>query len=298
MDRNYSRVVVQAPAKVNLTLDIVGRREDGYHLLDMVMQSVDLCDLLLIARVEGEGIRVTCSRPVAPEDERNIVYRAAMHFFRGTGLPAQGLSIHLDKRIPVEAGMAGGSADAAAVLVGLDRLFGTSLSPEQLQEIGLCAGADVPFCLTGGCAFVQGIGERVTPLPPLPPCFFVAVKPPVGMSTAAAFRLYDSQPHVPRRPGAEAMLAAVRAGDLVAVGNNMHNIFEQIAPPAEVGAIKGTLLRSGALGAVMTGSGTAVVGLFEREEGARQALRNLRGQAAEAALVRPEGQGPRILHTG
>ena len=299
MSENYycNRVVVQAPGKVNLSLDITGCREDGYHLLDMVMQTVDLSDILIIERKNSDTIDIVSSFPNMPQGEQNICHHAAQHFFKATGLPAQGLDIQISKHIPMQAGMAGGSADAAAVLRGLDRLFETALTDEQLCEIGLLSGADVPFCLTGGCAFVQGIGEKILSLPALPNCWMVIAKPPVGMSTGMAFNLYDTM-GVTHRPDTTSMLAAVKSGNLAAIGTNLRNVFEQITNIPEVETLKGIMLCDGALGAVMTGSGTAVVGLFDEEADAKTALRHLREQVAETYLTRPTESGARVVLVG
>ena len=292
-----SRVVVQAPGKVNLSLDITGTNDQGYHLMEMVMVSIDLSDILLIGRREENELRITCSNSEIPEDDTNIVHRAAREFFRYTGLPSQGLSIHIDKRLPVEAGLAGGSADAAGLLRGLDRLFETELSTEQLCEIGVICGADVPFCLVGGCCLAQGIGELLTPLAPLPRnCQFAIAKPPQGSSTRVAFRNYDQLTHRIPRPNTQAMLAAVAVGDLDGVGQNMRNVLQQVNTIEEVETLLGIMLCDGALGSVMTGTGSAVVGLFSDEKNAKRALRHLREQVSQAYLARPLEHGAWILH--
>ena len=177
------RLTVPAPAKLNLSLDIVGVREDGYHLLRMIMQTIDLCDQIVLER--ADEISLTCNLPELPCDERNLAVRAAHAFFERTGLPG-GVRMTLDKNIPHGAGMGGGSADAAAVLKGLNELCGTDLSQQELCEIGLRLGADVPFCIVGGTQLAEGVGERLTPLPPLPDCFLLVAKPEQGVSTPEA----------------------------------------------------------------------------------------------------------------
>ena len=291
-----SRVVVQAPGKVNLSLDVVGTDNRGYHLLEMVMQSIDLSDLVLIGRGEREEIRVTCSSSEIPEDDTNIVHSAATHFFAETGLARQGLSVHIDKRLPVQAGLAGGSADAAALLRGLDRLFETCLSREQLCEIGLKCGADVPFCIVGGCCYAQGVGEILTPLPALPACRIAVAKPPRGMSTRIAFGRYDKAGKDLERPNTQAMLDSVAAGNLAGVGQNMFNVLQQVNTVEEVEVLTGILLCDGALGAVMTGSGTAVIGLFQDSAQAKTARRHLREQVAQAWIAAPLDHGAQLLH--
>jgi len=291
-----SRVVVQAPGKVNLSLDITGTDARGYHLMEMVMLSIDLSDVLLVGRRSDDAIRVTCSSSAVPEDETNIAYDAAVRFFAATGIQPQGLSIHIDKRVPVQAGMAGGSANAAAVLCGLNRLFETGLDQDRLCAIGLECGADVPFCIMGGCCHARGVGEILTPLAPMPDCFFAIAKPPRGMSTRAAFKRYDDMAAGVARPNTAAMLNAIAAGDLAAIGGNMFNVLEQVNPVEEVEMLRGIMLCDSALGAVMTGSGTAVVGLFAEEKQAKRCVRHLAEQVEEAYLAVPVEHGARILH--
>lgn len=291
-----NRVVVQAPGKVNLALNVNGTDGKGYHLLEMIMQSIDLSDILLIGRRDENELRVTCSSSEIPEDDTNIVHRAAEAFFRETGVARQGLSIHIDKRLPVQAGLAGGSADAAAVLCGMNRLFETGLDTRQLCDIGLACGADVPFCIVGGCCLAQGVGELLTPLPPLPDCILAVAKPPQGMSTRVAFTRFDEADREFERANVQDMQAAIMAGDLAGVGRNMGNVLQQANTVEEVEVLHGIMLCDGALGAVMTGTGTAVVGLFENAKAAKSALRHLREQVAQAYLTKPIGGGAVILH--
>lgn len=291
-----NRVVVQAPGKINLSLDITGTTNDGYHTLDTVMQAVDLRDVVVVGKRPGGEVRVTCSRADVPEDDTNIAHKAAMTFFRQLNLPVQGISIHIDKVIPVQAGLAGGSADAAAVLRALDRLFETGLTTEQLREFGERVGADVPFCLEGGCSLAQGKGELLTPLSGLPDCTIAIAKPPKGMSTRYAFSLYDQFKEDLGRPDTVSMVKAIEARNLAEIGRNMFNVFEQLTNLAEVEMLKGVLLVDGAVGAVMSGSGSAVVGLFVTEKEARHSLRNLQEQVGEAYLAKPISTGAEIIH--
>jgi len=293
------RVVVKAPCKINLSLDITGRGRDGYHLLETVMHAADLSDLLVVGKAIGGEVRVTCSRRDLPEDDANIAHRAAQAFFAAAGLPVQGVSIHLDKAIPMEAGLAGGSTDAAGVLWALNHLFGTSLEPVRLREIGLAVGADVPFCVEGGCALARGVGELLTPLAPLQDCCFAIAKPRAGANTRRAFGLFDARAgELAGRVQTQSMLTAIAAGDLAAVGASMGNVFEEINSVDEVDLLKDSMLRAGALGAVMSGSGTAVVGLFARAEVAELALPRLRVWDSHACLARPLDHGALILHAG
>ncbi len=290
------RVVVQAPGKLNLSLNITGTNQDGYHTLETVMQAVDLSDLLIISKIPGKKLRITSSNPLVPEGDTNIVHKAANYFFAATGLSSQGLSIHIDKRLPMEAGLAGGSADAAAVLVGLNRLYETGLSVEQLCQIGVHCGADVPFCIQGGCCLAKGIGEILTPLGMIPGCTIAIAKPSKGMSSQQAYQLYDKYQHPIERPNTQAMLDAIAAGDLDGVGKNLHNVFEQVGNQDVVELLKGIMLCDGAVGALMSGSGTAVFGLFHHQKDAKVCVKHLQEQVGEAFLAQPTADGPMILH--
>lgn len=279
---------VKANAKINLTLDITGKREDGYHFLRMVMQSVTLCDTLTL-RTEGKGIRLFCDRSEIPCNELNTVYKAASAFFAHTGINPN-LTVHIDKAIPSQAGLGGGSADAAAVLLALNQIYGVGLPEQTLCEIGLKIGADVPFCVVGGTALAEGIGEKLTALPALPPCSIVICKPPVGVDTKRAYALADAASK--KESGfSAAMLDAVRKGDLGAVARNLGNEFEQVMHLAEAAHIKNAMLRHGALGACMTGSGSAVFGIFEEDGKAVSCQSALKGVYPEAFVCEPASSG-------
>jgi len=282
---------IYAPAKVNLTLDIAGRREDGYHLMEMVMQTVSLYDVVYLSPREA-GISFSCDAPHLPTDGRNLAVRAAEAFFAQTGISG-GADLRLLKRIPSGAGMGGGSADAAAVLAGLNRLYSASLSEEALKELGLSLGADVPFCLAGGTALTEGVGERITPLTPLPPCSLVVIKPRFSVNTKNAFALFD-QKTCSRHPRREAVLAAVAERNLPAVARELCNVFEETVPYRELADIKQSLLSCGALGAVMTGSGSAVFGVFQKKKDAARCAARLRGPDRNVWLCAPVPHGPLI----
>jgi 4-diphosphocytidyl-2-C-methyl-D-erythritol kinase len=292
---SHNRVVVLAPAKINLSLDITGTTPDGYHALDTVMQTVNLRDVVVVGKRPGGEIRVLCSRPDVPEDDTNIAHKAAMVFFSQLDLPTRGLSIYIDKSIPMEAGLAGGSADAAAILRGMNRLYEAGLSLEKLCELGKKVGADVPFCLAGGCQLAQGRGEILTTLSALPDCILVIAKPPTGVSTRHAYSLYD-QRGVRTRPDTTAMIRAIKTRDLRGIGENMVNVFEELIGLEEVEIRKNILLQNGALGAAMTGSGSAVVGLFPGEREAGECLRQLREIKGEVFLAKPCATGAEIIH--
>ena len=276
----------KAYAKLNLTLDILRRREDGYHDMQMVMQAIDLADELDISPAQGEGAMST-TLSYLPQDGRNLAQLAAQAFREATGSGLQ-VDIAIDKHIPVCAGMAGGSSDAAAVLRAMDALTGTGLSPERLAEIGQAVGSDVPYCVMGGTALAEGRGELLTPLPSLPPCHVVVCKPPFPISTPQLFSRVDVRKIV-RRPDTAGLLAALEAGDLVEVARRMYNVFEDVLEPRrqnEICAIKAALIDCGALGASMTGSGPTVFGLFDDREAAQTAYEQLRGSYQDVFLCR------------
>ena len=286
---------LKAFAKVNLTLDITGRRSDGYHLLRMVTQSVGLFDRVTLSADDGGGIRIVCAKCVV-EPACNTAFRAAEAFFRKTGITNPGLEVRIEKQIPVSAGMAGGSADAAAVLTGLNVLSGRPLSEKELCELGLEIGADVPFCLCGSTMLAEGVGELLTPLSPIPDCLFVIAKPEAGMSTAECYRRYDSLEISPSaHPDNEDMLAAVAAGNIGGIASHLSNVLEFAAPQGPVAAIKQILLAGGALGASMTGSGTAVFGIFDSREKADSAVRMLAEKYPEVHLTGPARRGVEIV---
>lgn len=277
-----------APAKLNLSLDIVGRRPDGYHEMQMVMQTIDLCDRVELSLRDSGEIRLQCSNAHLPQDGRNIAVKAAKAFFTRTGL-SSGLEIKLCKQIPSGAGMGGGSADGAAVLWGLNRLFANPLSLRELADVGAEVGADIPFCLIGGTALVEGIGERITPLSPLSDCFFVVIKPAFSINTAKAFAAFDRQtPEM--RPDTQSLLQALDGRDLQKLSDSFCNVFEAMLPDA-IQPYKDQLIRAGALGALMTGSGSAVFGLFAEEQPAADCVAAFRKSGMRAWLCRPVPTG-------
>lgn len=291
-----TRAVIAAPCKINLTLDITGEDGAGYHLLDSVMLTADLQDLVTLSLRDDGNITVSCNMAGVPSGPENLAAKAAGAFFAYTGIPARGMDIHISKRIPMQAGLAGGSADAAAIIRGLDTLLDTRLGENALREISVATGSDVYFCLVGGCARAQGRGEVLTPQPMPPKCYFVIAKPGSGMSTAEAFRQYDSWVGELPRPDTDAFCKALSEGNLIALGRGMRNIFEGLCAPEEVAGIKGQMLDHGALGAVMTGTGTAVAGLFAREEESRHCRDALTGQYAQVFVCQPLGRGAHVLH--
>ena len=274
-------------AKLNLTLDILGKREDGYHDMRMVMQSIDLHDVVTITPREKAGLTLTTDLPFLPKGDGNIASKAAARFFQSTGLPAPGLSIDIRKSIPVCAGMAGGSSDGAAVLRTLRRLCAPDMPPRRLEEIGALVGSDVPYCVRGGAVLAEGRGERLSALPPLPPCWLVVCKPACSVSTPELFaqvRVKKLRCH-PDIPG---MTAALEQGDLEGVARRLYNVFEDVLPRrySQVFEVKSSLLELGAMAASMTGSGPSVFGIFREEDPAARAVDALLPLGVSAFLCR------------
>ena len=280
-------ITLLAHAKLNLSLDISGLREDGYHQMDMVMQSVSLSDRVSVQREE----RLTPES--FPFGEKDIAFKAARAFFRETGLRG-GAEVTVEKKIPDQAGMAGGSADAAAVLIALDRLYKTGLNREELIRLGVTAGADVPFCLVGGTARVSGIGEIVCPLPFFGKGNYLIVKPPFGVSTPAAFSAFDRMGEKAGRPDNEALISALQEGRFEGIGRLTGNVLETAAGIPEIREIRAALIRAGARFSLMTGSGSAVFGWFETKEKADSARKALLPYG-KVFVADPEPEGVSIL---
>lgn len=284
-------VTVLAPAKLNLALDVVGLLPNGYHALDMTMQTITLYERVMLRRSAGLSLRLPGSL-VQPND-KNTAIKAALAFFHYTGLLA-GVDITIYKNTPVRAGMAGGSADAAAVLVGLNALYGAKLSMSELCALGAGIGADVPFALMGGTCRVQGVGDLLKPLPPVPDCWFTVVMPDYGVSTPEAFAAYDtvgSSIH----PDCGAQEKAIRAGDLDAVCAAAGNALEECSGAKDNEAIKALLRAHGAVTALMTGSGAAVFGVFRDEAAARTAAAAARRQWPQVYVAKPDRGGARVI---
>ncbi|WP_455580807.1 4-(cytidine 5'-diphospho)-2-C-methyl-D-erythritol kinase [Dysosmobacter sp.] len=281
----------EAPAKLNLALDILGRRKDGYHEMRMVMQTVSLCDTVAVReRAAGFTLR-TNGDFLVPKGKKTLEQQAAEAFFQEAGLPMPGLEVLLEKRTPAYAGMGGGSADVAALLRILRDTRCPGMSDDQLERIGLAVGSDVPFCLRGGTALAEGRGEILTDLPPLPPCTFVICKPDFGISTPLLFAQMDGR-RLTKHPDVEGMLDALRAGELAVVAGCLGNVFEEVLPPEykDVFAIRARLMELGALNAAMSGSGPTVFGIFRRREEAETAAAALRGEYSQTYLAEPVGK--------
>ncbi len=277
---------LKAYAKINLTLDIVGKREDGFHLLDTVMQSVSLWDDVELTPAKEPGIRLRCDRNYLPTNTKNTACKAADLFFSHCGIKNAGLEISLKKRIPTRAGMGGGSADAATVLLGMNRLYRTDLKLSALLELGAKVGADVPFCIQGGTCRCKGTGELIEPASPMPNCFLVICKPPAGMSTPKAYALLDTFPPS-RSMATPKMLEALKSGSLRDIGKSLANRFDETMKLIQVKEIKKVMSSAGALGTMMTGSGSAVYGIFQDRKSAEN-CRELLVSRGRVFLVRPQ----------
>ena len=278
---------IQAYAKLNLTLDVLGKRPDGYHDLKMVMQSITLADTLALERTDSGAVRVRSNLSFLPGGEKNLAAAAALRFYEALGRSCGGWDITLTKRVPVCAGMAGGSSDAAAVLRALNQWEGSPFTREELCRVGEQVGSDVPYCVLGGTALAEGRGEVLTPLPALPRCWVVACKPDFPISTPELFGRIDSA-RVRCRPDTDGLVAALAAGDLGGVARRMYNVFEDVLQPrqqAKVREIKNVLIQCGALGANMSGTGPTAFGLFDSEGAAREAWERLQTRYADTFLA-------------
>lgn len=274
-------VELKARAKINLGLDVLRKREDGYHEVRMIMQTVPLYDRMRIAASEEKGIRITTNLSFLPATEENLAYRAADLLMKEFGV-TQGVDIELHKFIPVAAGMAGGSTDAAAALVGINRLFHLDLSKQELMKRGVKIGADVPFCVMRGTALAEGIGEKLTPLPAMPPCHILIAKPRISVSTKFVYGNLKLD-EVKKHPKIDAQIEALEQKDLKKLAANMGNVLETVVLPEYpvIQEIKEHMLNNGALNAMMSGSGPTVFGIFKEQTVAEQACQAL--QAAGLA---------------
>ncbi|HPZ22159.1 MAG TPA: 4-(cytidine 5'-diphospho)-2-C-methyl-D-erythritol kinase [Bacillota bacterium] len=277
---------LNAPAKINLSLDVLGRRDDGYHAVEMVMQTIGLCDTIsLKSRTDGI-IQVRCTHPQVPANEENIAYKAASLLKELSGNKRLGATIEIAKNIPAAAGLGGGSADAAAVLKGLNALWDLRLSPGELSRAGLQLGADVPYCLMGGTALARGIGEMLTPLPPPPSFWVVLLKPKAGVSTADVYKRYN-EALVRRRPNNEALVAALAAGSEENISKAMANVLESVTFSLLpiLGHLKQQALEYGAFASQMTGSGPTIFALASDSRRAAAIYNGLKNQVDFAYIT-------------
>ena len=280
---------LRAYGKINLGLDVLRKREDGYHEVKMIMQTVSLYDQIRLRREKKPGIRIRTNLPYLPTGEGNLVYKAAELLMKEAGIP-DGLFIDLYKKIPVAAGMAGGSSDAAAVLVGVNRLFGLQLSKKQLEERGVTLGADIPYCIMRGTALSEGIGEKLTRLASMPDCHILLAKPPISVSTKFVYSNLKAA-ELSYHPDIDGMVQALADQDLPGVLARMGNVLETVTIPAhpQIGIIKERMLEAGAKQALMSGSGPTVFGIFSEKEQAERAGKQIRreGLARQIYTVKP-----------
>lgn len=281
-------ITVKSPAKINLFLDILGKMDNGFHSLFMVMQSVDLYEKVAVDRADKDGIFLTCSDPRLPQDDKNIAYKAASAFFDYTEITPC-CKIDIEKHIPFAAGLAGGSADAAAVIVALNKLYETKLSTEALCEIGLTVGSDVPFCIMGGTCLSQNRGEVLSKLKPLKECFIVLAKPESGVSTAQAYAAADSA-HI-YHPDKLRMLEACANGDFEGICKLASNVFEQVIEVVERVEFKKIMRNHGSVLSQMSGSGPTVFGIFENEANASACADELRKICDDVYVTKPVNHG-------
>jgi len=271
-----NKIELKALGKINLGLDVLGRRENGYHDVRMVMQTLYLYDQITITKKETPGIELTTNLFYLPVDENNLAYRAAKLLMDEFDVK-EGVSIYLDKHIPVAAGMAGGSSNAAAVLFGINRMFELGLSQQELMERGVTLGADVPYCIMRGTVLAEGIGEILTPLPALPRCYVLIAKPPISVSTKLVYEKLDSH-EIEDHPDIDGILEGLEEQDIKKIASCMGNVLEKVTieeyPVIE--DIKNVMKEEGALNAMMSGSGPTVFGIFDNKHLARKAADKIR----------------------
>ncbi|MGN0570215.1 MAG: 4-(cytidine 5'-diphospho)-2-C-methyl-D-erythritol kinase [Candidatus Fimenecus sp.] len=281
---------VKAAAKINLMLDILKKLDNGYHSLFMVMQSVGIYDTVTVEKNCEGRIIIDCDKPGVPCNSKNIAYKCAEKFFEFCGIKDCGVSINIKKEIPIAAGIAGGSADGAAVLYSLNKIFNAGLSHKQLCEIGETVGADIPFSLTGGTAVALGTGNVIAPVKQLTNCSIVIAKPEQEVSTPAAYSQFDSLTRV-RHLDRIAMIDAVSSGDYDKICSLCGNVFEQAVEVPKRPHIKGIIRKFGADACCMSGSGPTVFGLFSDETQARKCFEKLSENYSEVYLTLPVSQG-------
>lgn len=274
---------IKAYAKINLGLDVIKKLSNGYHEVKMIMQTVGICDELTLEKADS-GIVLSTDSGELPTDEGNLIWRAVKRL-QETGHLTEGVRIHLKKTIPIAAGMAGGSTDAAATLKGINTLFGLGLSTAELMELSLPIGADVPYCILGGTALAEGIGERLTPLPPAPPCHILIAKPDIAVSTKTVYGKLDAS-GIRRHPDIDGMVTAIRCGNLPAILGRMENVLESVTIPAHpvIAVLKHRMLELGADGSLMSGSGPTVFGIFTDQRRAADAYEQLSAEGTAKQL--------------
>lgn len=265
-------IQLNAYAKINLGLDVIGKRPDGYHEVRMIMQTIGLHDKLSINTIHNPNIKMKTNLPFLPVNDKNIVYKA-VSLIKEKYQIKEGIYINLKKRIPVSAGLAGGSTDAAAALIGMNKLFGLDLSLENLMDIGVTLGADVPYCLMGGTALSEGIGEKLTSLPPFPDSNILIVKPNINVSTKKIYGNFDLS-KVENHPNIDGIITGIKDNNLQEATNHFANVLETVTVKMhpKINIIKETMLNQGALTSLMSGSGPTVFGIFDDNKKAQDAF--------------------------
>jgi 4-diphosphocytidyl-2-C-methyl-D-erythritol kinase len=282
---NMKKIIIKAPAKINLSLDVTGKRQDGYHEVEMIMQSIELCDTVYLTKTRG-GIDVSADCLDVPLGNDNIAYKAAKAM-QDVFCVGDGVDIYIKKSIPMAAGLAGGSADAAAVIWGLNRIWDIDANRDELMKVAVSIGADVPFCIMGGTALAQGIGERLTPLSVDLNCHVVIVKPPISVSTGKVYSSLDLIKTC-KRPNTTAIIDFLKAGDIEGIGGYMENVLEDVTETIYGGIydIKREINRFKPLGVLMSGSGPSVYGLFNTREEAYRAYLTLKETYGDIYITR------------
>lgn len=266
------QIILKAYAKINLGLDVLRRREDGYHDVRMIMQSVGLYDKLTLKKITKDEILLNSNVGSLPNNEKNLVYKAISLIKQECGITS-GVKADLEKNIPMAAGMAGGSTDAAAALIGMNKLFDLGLSQEKLMELGVKIGADVPYCIMGGTALSEGIGEVLTQLPPMPHCYILIAKPRISVSTRFVYENLEAN-KLPYHPDIDGMIEAIKQDDLSGVTDRLSNVLETVTEKKYpiISQIKKAMVEAGALNSLMSGSGPTVFGIYEDQDTAMKAL--------------------------
>ena len=282
-------IVLKSYGKINLGLDVLRRRPDGYHEVKMIMQTVGLYDILTMEKIAEDKISMSCNLSFLPTDDRNLVYRAAALMKEKYQIQT-GVKIDLKKRIPVAAGMAGGSSNCAAALNGMNQLFDLGLSKEELCELGVTLGADVPYCIWGGTALAEGIGEKLTRIEPMPKCYILIAKPGISVSTAFVYKNLKLD-QLERHPDIDGMIGCLKQEDLKGICDRLENVLETVTIPEYpiIQKVKEHLMDHDAMGALMSGSGPTIFGIFSEKKAANRALESLRSikDVKQAYVVEP-----------
>ena len=288
-------ISLKSRAKINLSIDVIGKREDGYHIVEMIMQTIDLYDDIKLKELEEDNITIKSECSYIPLNEDNIVYKAAKLIKEKMDIK-KGIEIFIKKNIPVAAGMAGGSSNAAAVLVGLNELWKLGLSKDELRELGLKLGADVPFCIEGGTALAEGIGEKLTYIKGINKDVNILVcKPDIFVSTKEVYQSLDIK-NIEKRPDNKLLIEKLKNDDIVSVSNNMVNVLEEVTSKkySDIKAIENIIIKNGAMGTMMSGSGPTVFGFFDNEEKAKRARVELLENYSQVYVVTSSEKGVEI----